>query len=170
MTPQAWCLASGETEGQSGRHPGGGLITLLKKMKDDGLVEIAAIKKRGPVTAIDCRLPMEGKRSLTCDHATIGKDESSNSEPVGDRPDESAQLGGGPGLVDVRRRGPVRVVHPKRGRIDDRRFLDPRGAALLRRPPPRGRSRRDGAELGLPGPRRARSQARGGAIQTPCGE
>ncbi len=54
----------------------GGLTGLLEKMKDDGLIEIAAVKKRGPVTAIDYRLATEGTRLLACDYATIGKDDA----------------------------------------------------------------------------------------------
>ena len=54
----------------------GGLTTLLEKMKDDRLIEIASVKKRGPVTAIDYRLSAEGTRLLTCDYTDIGKDDA----------------------------------------------------------------------------------------------
>jgi DNA-binding PadR family transcriptional regulator len=54
----------------------GGLTALLEKMKDDGLIEIAAVKKRGPVTAIDYRLSNEGERLLSCDYAAIGKEDA----------------------------------------------------------------------------------------------
>ena len=54
----------------------GGLTTLLEKMKDDRLIEIASVKKRGPVTAIDYRLSAEGTRLLKCGYTDIGKDDA----------------------------------------------------------------------------------------------
>lgn len=55
-----------------------GITALLETMKDQGIIEIATVKKRGPVSQIDYRLTDTGRRLLACDFATIGEADAMN--------------------------------------------------------------------------------------------